>query len=106
RQSFDGGGADTRGKSEWEAIVDRVLNSSRSSSALKINGSINNGDTLDFSSLPPLTAQAMSEFTNALVRDYVSHWYNPIAPLDTSNSFPDACRATLARSFLKAYWHL
>ncbi|RMZ92378.1 hypothetical protein DV736_g382, partial [Chaetothyriales sp. CBS 134916] len=49
----------------------------------------------DFSDVPPETQDAVNKFTDAIIRDYVKWWYHPLLPTD--QSFPAACRQTLAK---------
>ncbi|GME28984.1 hypothetical protein GTA08_BOTSDO12774 [Neofusicoccum parvum] len=62
------------------------------------------GKQLDYSSFQPETGAALSELTDAIVRDYVKWWYNPIVPTDMA--FPTACRQTLTALILSVSSHL
>lgn len=53
------------------------------------------GKELDFADFRPETRQALTEFTDAVIKDYVFWWYGPILPRD--QSFPAACRQTLTQ---------
>ncbi|KAI0395398.1 hypothetical protein F5Y17DRAFT_423445 [Xylariaceae sp. FL0594] len=46
----------------------------------------------------PETREALHEFVDAVIRDYVDWWYGPIVPSD--KSFPLACRKVLTRFIL------
>lgn len=48
---------------------------------------------LDFSDYPVATASALTDFTNAVIQDYVKYWYGPILPAD--ETFPADCRQIL-----------
>lgn len=48
---------------------------------------------LDFSEYPAATASALTDFTNAVIQDYVKFWYAPILPAE--ESFPTDCRQIL-----------
>lgn len=50
----------------------------------------------------PETAKAISDFIDAVMRDYVKAWYHPILPQE--QSFPEAARMTLKR-FLGSISH-
>ena len=52
----------------------------------------------------PETREALAGLTDAIIRDYVKWWYNPIVPSD--HSFPLACRKTLTSYFLAISNHL
>ena len=58
----------------------------------------NTTKSLDFADFKPDSKAALEEFTNAVLRDYVSWWYSPILPKD--QSFPAACRQVLTRFLL------
>ncbi|KAF2495121.1 hypothetical protein BU16DRAFT_581872 [Lophium mytilinum] len=62
------------------------------------------GKNLDYSDFKPQTALALTEFTDAVVRDYVKWWYSPILP--TELSFPNAARQTLTAFILSVSSHL
>ncbi|CEJ60826.1 hypothetical protein PMG11_09383 [Penicillium brasilianum] len=48
---------------------------------------------LEFTTFQPATAAALRSLTDAVVKDYVKHWYEPILPNETI--FPGSCRKTL-----------
>ncbi|KAH8425656.1 PX domain protein [Aspergillus melleus] len=53
----------------------------------------------DYSSFRPKTAAALDSLTDAIIRDYVNHWYEPILPSETA--FPRSCRRILT-GFVKS----
>ncbi len=50
------------------------------------------------------TGVALTEFVEAVIRDYVKWWYSPIVPTD--ESFPAACRRTLTNFLRSVSIHL
>ncbi|KAF2647854.1 hypothetical protein K491DRAFT_699353 [Lophiostoma macrostomum CBS 122681] len=62
------------------------------------------GKSLDYSSFKPETAAALTELTDAVIRDYVKWWYSPILP--TEDSFPASCRQTLTAFLISVSSHL
>ncbi|KAH8712238.1 PXA domain-containing protein [Phaeosphaeriaceae sp. PMI808] len=62
------------------------------------------GKPLDFSDFKPDTADALTELTDAVIRDYVKWWYSPVLP--TEQSFPNSCRQTLTAFILSISAHL
>ncbi|KAF2201284.1 hypothetical protein GQ43DRAFT_394521 [Delitschia confertaspora ATCC 74209] len=62
------------------------------------------GQKLDYSEFRPETAVALTELTDAVIRDYVKWWYSPILP--TENLFPSSCRQTLTAFILSVSNHL
>jgi hypothetical protein len=62
------------------------------------------GKNLDYSDFRAETAAALTELTDAVIRDYVKWWYTPILPNETS--FPSSCRQTLTAFILSASNHL
>ncbi|KAJ5122859.1 hypothetical protein N7526_009796 [Penicillium atrosanguineum] len=48
---------------------------------------------LDFKTFRPATAAALRLLTDAVIKDYVKYWYEPILPKESV--FPDSCRRTL-----------
>ncbi|KAK4942912.1 hypothetical protein LTR10_017488 [Elasticomyces elasticus] len=60
--------------------------------------------TLDYSDFPPETSIALTNFTDAVIRDYVKWWYSPILPKD--QSFPASCKQTLTRFIISFSRHL
>ncbi|KAI1611520.1 PXA domain-containing protein [Exophiala viscosa] len=63
-----------------------------------------NTKTLDYSDFPPETGVALTNFTDAVIRDYVKWWYSPILPKD--QSFPASCRQTLTKFITSFSRHL
>ncbi|GFF49480.1 meiotically up-regulated gene 122 protein [Aspergillus udagawae] len=59
---------------------------------------------LDFSDFPPKTAAALRSLTNAVIKDYVNHWYEPILPAE--QMFPLACRKLLRDFIISLSSHL
>ncbi|KAH9900167.1 PXA domain-containing protein [Xylariomycetidae sp. FL2044] len=51
-----------------------------------------------FDDFQPETRQALNEFVDAVIRDYVDWWYGPIVPSD--KSFPLSCRRVLTKFML------
>ncbi|KAF2445979.1 hypothetical protein P171DRAFT_520681 [Karstenula rhodostoma CBS 690.94] len=62
------------------------------------------GQELDFSDFRPETAAALTELTDAVIRDYVKWWYNPIIPNETL--FPNSSRQTLTAFIISMSSHL
>ena len=59
---------------------------------------------LDYADFPQETQEALTNFTDAVIRDYVKWWYQPLLP--TEQSFPAACRQTLTKFILTFSAHL
>ncbi len=57
-----------------------------------------------FEGFQPETAAALNELVDAVIRDYVKWWYQPLLPKD--QSFPTASRQTLTRFILSVSQHL
>ncbi|EPE27821.1 PX [Glarea lozoyensis ATCC 20868] len=57
-----------------------------------------------FEAFRPETKAALTEFVEAVIRDYVKWWYDPILPKETS--FPAASRQTLTKFMLSVSNHL
>ena len=57
-----------------------------------------------FDDFQPETREALNELVEAVIRDYVKWWYDPIVPSD--KSFPLACRKTLSSFLLAISNHL
>jgi hypothetical protein len=53
----------------------------------------------NFEDFSPETGNALGELVDAVIRDYVNYWYQPILPSELS--FPQECRQTLV-SFLRS----
>ncbi|KAB2579999.1 hypothetical protein DBV05_g1461 [Lasiodiplodia theobromae] len=62
------------------------------------------GKQLDYSAFQPETSAALTDLTDAIVRDYINHWYGPIVPAEMA--FPNACRQTLTAFILSVSNHL
>ncbi|KAH7119048.1 PXA domain-containing protein [Dendryphion nanum] len=62
------------------------------------------GKALDYSEFRPETAAALTELTDAVIRDYVKWWYSPILPTD--ELFPTTSRQTLTAFLLSISTHL
>ncbi|OAL36820.1 hypothetical protein AYO20_03875 [Fonsecaea nubica] len=56
--------------------------------------------TLDYSDFEPETRAALTQLTDAVIRDYVEWWYSPLLPRD--QSFPARCRQTFS-SFVVSF---
>ncbi|KNG46317.1 px domain-containing protein [Stemphylium lycopersici] len=69
-----------------------------------INVQLYSGKTLDYSDFKPDTAAALTELTDAVIRDYVKWWYSPVLP--TEDTFPNSCRQTLTAFVLSVSSHL
>ncbi|KAH1491610.1 hypothetical protein LV164_002810 [Aspergillus fumigatus] len=59
---------------------------------------------LDFSGFPPKTAAALRSLTDAVIKDYVNHWYEPILPAE--QMFPLSCRKLLRDFIISLSSHL
>lgn len=57
-----------------------------------------------FDNFRPQTRQALENFVDAVVRDYVKWWYQPIVPTD--ETFPLACRRVLTSFLVSVSNHL
>lgn len=83
-------------------VARRVLDW-RDTQAQKISGDQDQDDLSTagkgFEGFKPETAAALTDLVEAVVKDYVKWWYNPIIPAD--ESFPAACRHTLT-TFLRS----
>ncbi|OAL01191.1 hypothetical protein IQ06DRAFT_376770 [Phaeosphaeriaceae sp. SRC1lsM3a] len=62
------------------------------------------GKPLDYSEFKPETAAALTELTDAVIRDYVKWWYAPVLP--NEESFPNSCRQTFTALILSVSAHL
>ncbi|QPC77607.1 hypothetical protein HYE68_008359 [Fusarium pseudograminearum] len=58
----------------------------------------------NFDEFRPETREALGGLVDAVIKDYVKWWYNPIVPAD--HSFPLACRKTLTSYVLSVSNHL
>ncbi|KAI4710597.1 hypothetical protein J4E89_005054 [Alternaria sp. Ai002NY15] len=68
------------------------------------NVQLYSGKTLDYSDFKPETAAALTELTDAVIRDYVKWWYSPLLP--SEDTFPNSCRQTLTAFVLSISAHL
>ncbi|KAL1793922.1 hypothetical protein ACET3X_007343 [Alternaria dauci] len=68
------------------------------------NVQLYSGKTLDYSAFQPETAAALTELTDAVIRDYVKWWYSPLLP--TEDTFPNSCRQTFTAFMLSISAHL
>ncbi|KAF1941359.1 hypothetical protein EJ02DRAFT_455167 [Clathrospora elynae] len=68
------------------------------------NVQLYSGKQLDYSVFKPQTAAALTELTDAVIRDYVKWWYEPVLP--TEETFPNSCRQTLTAFMLSVSTHL
>ncbi|OAX82646.1 hypothetical protein ACJ72_03008 [Emergomyces africanus] len=59
---------------------------------------------LDYSDFQPATAAALNSLTDAILRDYVRWWYEPILP--SEQTFPQSCRSSLTRFIISISSHL
>ncbi|KAH7378324.1 PXA domain-containing protein [Pyrenochaeta sp. MPI-SDFR-AT-0127] len=62
------------------------------------------GKKLDYSEFKPETAAALTELTDAVIRDYVKWWYSPVLP--TEETFPNVSRQTFTAFILSISAHL
>ncbi|KAI8937936.1 hypothetical protein NX059_005619 [Plenodomus lindquistii] len=62
------------------------------------------GARLDYSDFKPETAAALTELTDAVIRDYVKWWYSPVLPAE--ESFPESCRQVFTAFMLSVSSHL
>jgi hypothetical protein len=61
-------------------------------------------EPVDYSDFPPETKKALDNLTDAIIRDYVKWWYQPLLPKELS--FPAACRQTLTKFIVSFSTHL
>ncbi|KAL1998435.1 hypothetical protein VTN02DRAFT_6190 [Thermoascus thermophilus] len=59
---------------------------------------------LNYSKFPPATAAALRSLTDAIIDNYVNHWYAPILPSEPT--FPLSCRRTLTGFIVSVSSHL
>ncbi|OCT53662.1 PX domain-containing protein [Cladophialophora carrionii] len=64
----------------------------------------NESKVLDYSDFEPETRASLTNFTDAVMRDYVRWWYSPLLPKD--QSFPAAARNTFTSFVLSVSNHL
>ncbi|KAF2147543.1 uncharacterized protein K452DRAFT_217127 [Aplosporella prunicola CBS 121167] len=93
-------------------VVHRVLkarNSAKEEEAAErrnaeVDVQLFSGKQLDYSAFRPETGAALNELTDAVIKEYVKWWYNPIIPGEFA--FPAACRNTLAAFIISVSNHL
>ncbi|KAL4903742.1 hypothetical protein BDW74DRAFT_38968 [Aspergillus multicolor] len=61
-------------------------------------------NTVNISSLGPVTATALHSIIDAAIRDYVNDWYEPIIPKEST--FPTSCRGILTNFIASIASHL
>ncbi|KAJ5990878.1 hypothetical protein N7499_011425 [Penicillium canescens] len=59
---------------------------------------------LDYATFQPATASALKTLTDAVIRDYVQYWYEPILP--SESTFPGTCRRILTHFVTSVSLHL
>ncbi|KAJ5888819.1 hypothetical protein N7495_008860 [Penicillium taxi] len=59
---------------------------------------------LEYTSFRPAIAYALKSLTDAVLKDYVKYWYEPILP--NESTFPDSCRRTLTHFVTTISSHL
>lgn len=79
-------------------IVKRILDLRDARKAGEADEDENDATENSFDGFQPETAAALSNFVDAVIRDYIKWWYSPILPKD--QSFPTASRQTLTRFLL------
>ena len=88
-------------------VLERLLldlNNSREAASAGNEDDDQNYTIKNFDDFRPETREALAALVDAIVRDYVKWWYNPIIPSD--HSFPLACRKTLTSFLLAMSNHL
>ncbi|KAF4988960.1 hypothetical protein FGRMN_9433 [Fusarium graminum] len=87
-------------------IIERLLEAKNShAEQVREDGSDDEETAMkNFDDFRPETREALSGLVDAIVRDYVKWWYNPIVPTD--HAFPLACRKTLSSYLLSVSSHL
>ncbi|CZS88072.1 uncharacterized protein RCO7_01041 [Rhynchosporium graminicola] len=104
RQNQDSASIERLRKEKGLDVVQRILNLRGTQNA---GGEHENEDKVvgdSFEGFQPETATALTELVDAVIRDYVKWWYQPIIPSD--QSFPTASRATLTRFIVAISQHL
>lgn len=118
--SHEGANKETRGKSAEARrrelgvdIAHRVLDwrtkhapeqGSHEHDASTLSLKLYSGTKLDYSGFRPETAAALTELTDAVIRDYVKWWYSPVLPAE--ETFPDSCRQVFTAFMLSVSSHL
>ncbi|OQE13905.1 hypothetical protein PENFLA_c042G00561 [Penicillium flavigenum] len=59
---------------------------------------------LEYATFQPATADALRTLTDAVIKDYVKYWYEPILP--SESSFPRSCRRILTHFITSISSHL
>ncbi|KAJ5696354.1 hypothetical protein N7536_006766 [Penicillium majusculum] len=59
---------------------------------------------LEYATFQPATAVALKTLTDAVINDYVKHWYEPLLP--SESSFPGSCRRILTHFITSVSSHL
>lgn len=59
---------------------------------------------LEYATFQPATAVALRTLTDAVINDYVKHWYEPLLP--SESSFPGSCRRILTHFITSVSSHL
>ncbi|XP_014556521.1 hypothetical protein COCVIDRAFT_26742 [Bipolaris victoriae FI3] len=112
-QGGQGKSAEARRRELGADIAQRVLDWRNSHSlhdtaekhdSYDLNVQLYSGKKLDYSDFRPETAAALTELTDAVIRDYVKWWYSPLLP--TEESFPNSCRQTLTAFVLSVSAHV
>lgn len=87
-------------------LARRVLDwrEGKSTDAKPTDGMVYANQQLDFSTFEPETATALQTFTDAVIKDYVHYWYDPVIPHEAS--FPAACKRVFTAFLLSLTNHL
>ncbi|RGP68100.1 px domain-containing, partial [Fusarium longipes] len=87
-------------------VIDRLLETKSNQVVEKREDSSDDEEptTKNFDEFRPETREALGGLVDAVIKDYVKWWYNPIVPAD--HSFPLACRKTLTSYVLSVSNHL
>ncbi|OJD16436.1 hypothetical protein AJ78_03377 [Emergomyces pasteurianus Ep9510] len=89
-------------------VTNRLLSWKESRITDKTNKQTNPTDIsttrLDYSDFQPATAAALNSLTDAIIRDYVRWWYEPILP--SEQMFPQSCRSSITQFIISISSHL
>jgi hypothetical protein len=87
-------------------VIDRLLEAKSNRAVEKREDSSDDEEPAmkNFDEFRPETREALGGLVDAVIKDYVKWWYNPIVPAD--HSFPLACRKTLTSYVLSVSNHL
>ncbi|KAJ4133582.1 hypothetical protein NW768_005169 [Fusarium equiseti] len=87
-------------------VIDRLLEAKSNKTLEKQDDSSDDDEPTakNFDEFRPETREALGGLVDAVIKDYVKWWYNPIVPAD--HSFPLACRKTLTSYVLSVSNHL